>query len=297
MSIRTIITRGYGNGTFSGAIADVVTRGYIDAAAISAAVSGSLVGSVDEDLIRDTGGTIVITLNNDTWPTAGANFNAQRQAIIDGLDAAATPATGWNNLVRDLLAVTAVVRTSDTVATITIPATPGYDIESSEVITVTVPAAALVTSSDPVIASPTISITPVVIPPVVATDKMADPGRRPHPAWIQAQKRLKREAEREAERYLVSDDALTVTGDPENYIQELAADLVLVNSDLDLIQDRVNELRTIQESDRVAVLETGSLVVKERKEAEFIQAMAKQRQTRIALWIKAIEAVVQIYYT
>ena len=34
MAIRTVVTRGYGNGTFDGTIADVVRRGYIAGAAV-----------------------------------------------------------------------------------------------------------------------------------------------------------------------------------------------------------------------------------------------------------------------
>jgi len=43
MAIRTVVTRGYGNGTFSGTIALVVTHGYaIGAAAVVTISIGSL---------------------------------------------------------------------------------------------------------------------------------------------------------------------------------------------------------------------------------------------------------------
>jgi hypothetical protein len=74
-------------------------------------------------------------------------FAAQRQAIIDGLDSAQSEATGWNAEVRDKEVVGAVVRTSDTVVTITLTAAAAYDITADETITVTIPAAALVTSA------------------------------------------------------------------------------------------------------------------------------------------------------
>lgn len=131
------------------------------AASPSAAVSGTLSGGVTETLVRDTGGTIIITLTADTWVAAGAAFDAQRQNIIDGLDAAASPANGWNNEVRDVIDVTTVVRTSDTVVTITVPATAAYDISTDEIITVTAPATALVTSASNVTATPTLSVTAV----------------------------------------------------------------------------------------------------------------------------------------
>lgn len=134
-----------------------------NAAAPSAAVSGTLSGGISEALIVSTGGTIIITLSNDTWVASGATFNAQRQNIIDGLDAASTPTNGWNNEIRDALDVSAVARTSDTVCTITVPATATYDIDSDETITVTVPASALVSSGSPLTATPTLSIEAVVV--------------------------------------------------------------------------------------------------------------------------------------
>jgi len=42
-----------------------------------------------------------ITLIGDTWATAGAAFNAQRQNIIDGFDSAQAESTGWNAEIRD----------------------------------------------------------------------------------------------------------------------------------------------------------------------------------------------------
>jgi hypothetical protein len=91
-----------------------------------------------------TGGqTIIITLYDDTWVTSGATFNAQRQNIIDGITSAQSEATGWNAEVRDNMAVTDVVRTSDTVVTVTLPASAGFSITARETIMVTVPATAL----------------------------------------------------------------------------------------------------------------------------------------------------------
>ena len=93
--------------------------------------------------------TVVITLTNDTWVAAGGTFNAQRQAIIDGMDSAQSETYGWNNQVRDQLPVSACVRTSDTVCTITLTAADvaAYRITSNETITVTVPAAAMTNSA------------------------------------------------------------------------------------------------------------------------------------------------------
>ena len=109
-----------------------------------------------------------------TWTWAASDQNAghylqivpdpfldQRQAIINGLDAAASPTNGWNNEVRDKEVVGAVVRTSDTVVTITLTAAAAYDISSTETITVTVPGAA-VTGGSPITGDVTFTVTHVV---------------------------------------------------------------------------------------------------------------------------------------
>lgn len=125
----------------------------------TALVTGTLVTSAVETNIVDGGTTIVITLTDDTWVSAGATFNAQRQAIIDGLDSAQSEANGWNVEVRDKEVVGAVVRTSPTVVTITLSAAPLYAIEANEDITITVPASAL-TGTSPIIASPVLTVRP-----------------------------------------------------------------------------------------------------------------------------------------
>lgn len=83
-------------------------------------------------------------------------FDDFRQDIIDGLDSAQSEAAGWDAK-RSLIPVTAVVRTSDTVVTITLPALTGYDITAQETITATVPASALV-AGGPLLATPTFTV-------------------------------------------------------------------------------------------------------------------------------------------
>jgi len=93
------------------------------------------------------GATIIITLTGFAdWVAVGATFDAQRQNIIDGMNSAQSELTGWNNEVRDKEVVTAVVRTSDKIVTITLTAAAAYDISpgANETITVTVPESALV---------------------------------------------------------------------------------------------------------------------------------------------------------
>ena len=106
--------------------------------------------------------TIILTLTNDTWVAAGATFNAQRQNIINGLDSAGVEANGWDAVARPAIPVGNVVRTSDTVVTITMPAVPGYNITSTETITATVPASALVTSAVAVVADPVFAIVSLI---------------------------------------------------------------------------------------------------------------------------------------
>ena len=122
------------------------------------AVSGTADNATNAEIIAG-GKTIILTVSNDEWVAAGATFNAIRQDIIDGLDAASSPTYGWNNEVRDVMGVGSVVRTSSTVVTITLPATAEYDINANESITVTVPASALTEEVSPVVATPAVDIT------------------------------------------------------------------------------------------------------------------------------------------
>lgn len=90
--------------------------------------------------------------------TGTLTFDAMRQDIIDGLVSAQSEASGWNAQ-RANIPVTALTRTSDTVATLALPALAGYDITAEEVITATIPAAATSVAT-PIVATPTISIDP-----------------------------------------------------------------------------------------------------------------------------------------
>ena len=153
MAIRNVVQRGYGAGA---TIPFVVTRGYsLGAVAATAAIGGAI--SFTETEVSDGGQVTTITLANDTWVADGATFDAQRQNIINGLNSAQSEATGWNAEVRDKEVVTAIVRTSDTVVTITFTAAVSYDITAAETITVTVPGNAL-TGAIAVVGSPTISV-------------------------------------------------------------------------------------------------------------------------------------------
>lgn len=105
----------------------------------------TLAGTVTDDTeidIRAGGSTIILTLLGATWAALGATFDAERQGIIDGLVSAQSEAAGWNAVLRPTIPVSGVVRTSDTVVTITLPVASAYAILADENITATIPASA-----------------------------------------------------------------------------------------------------------------------------------------------------------
>lgn len=111
-----------------------------------ATITGTTLGATESQVVAAVARTIIITLTGDTWVATGATFDAQRQNIIDGLDSAQVETLGWNAEVRDKMTVGRVARTSSTVVTITLHSseTSGYKVVADEVITVTIPATALV---------------------------------------------------------------------------------------------------------------------------------------------------------
>lgn len=127
----------------------------------SASISGTITAGVNESDIVAGGKTLIITLVNDTWIAAGAaSFDLQRDEIIAGVDSAQSEALGWDLVPKATQSLAGVVRTSDTVVTITWDAFVTYDITATETITVTVPGTAL-TGGVSLIATPTFTITPL----------------------------------------------------------------------------------------------------------------------------------------
>jgi hypothetical protein len=144
------------------ASADAITATptfYITAGAESVTISGTLGGSGGTPAEIVAGGeTVIITLSNTKWVTSGATFDAERQDIIDGMDSNGSEENGWD-AVRSAFAVTDVARTSDTIVTVTLSAASAYAIPSSETITMTVPASAIVYGVA-LVASPTFAVVP-----------------------------------------------------------------------------------------------------------------------------------------
>lgn len=152
-------TEAFFHGRNESAGGEIRPRLVVTHATPSAAVTGTIGDGATEQEVRDGDGTIIVTLTGTTWVADGSTFNAQRQNIIDGLDAADAQTNGWNAEVRDKIGVSSVVRTSSTIATITIAAADviAYQIASNESITVTVPGTAIL-SGGAITASPTITI-------------------------------------------------------------------------------------------------------------------------------------------
>ena len=126
------------------------------------ALSGT-VTSASEDEYRIAGETIILTLTGDTWAAAGTGpigSTADTQAILDGLDVVPDTNNSGFNAVLAALAPSDVARTSSTICTITLPAIAGFSIDVLETITATIPAAVLVSSAVPIVASPNFTITP-----------------------------------------------------------------------------------------------------------------------------------------
>lgn len=142
--------------------APLTRRIFVSAAAVSAALTGTIATATEANIV--TGGrTIILTLTGDTFLAAGTGpigSTANTQALINGIDSAQAEATGWDAVVKAGIATTDVVRTSSTVATITLPAFAAYNITATETITASIPAAVL-TLAGAVVAAPTFQVTAV----------------------------------------------------------------------------------------------------------------------------------------
>jgi hypothetical protein len=161
LATQTALNDPYGGGAV--ADADGMRAIYALVAPISAAITGTVTASITEADVVTGGKTIIITLTNATWKAAGTGpigSTADTQAIIDGITSAQAEGTGWNAVVKVGIETADVVRTSATVATITLDAEATYDITATETITVTVPTAALATGVG-VVASPTFTVSSV----------------------------------------------------------------------------------------------------------------------------------------
>lgn len=109
----------------------------------TALVSGTVVPQSTEAHIVAGGRVIIITLDGARWAITLGQNNALTQALINGITAGASPATGWNLVVKPGLTFANVIRTNDLICTITLPAFVTYNISANETITVVIPDTAI----------------------------------------------------------------------------------------------------------------------------------------------------------
>ena len=127
-----------------------------DVTTASAALTGTLVPSVIEGDIVAGAETLIITLTGDTWDSTVGGNNAITTALINGIDSAQAEGTGWDAVVKAGLTFNEVVRTSNTVVTVTLPAFATYNVTADETIEVTVPATAV--TGNAIVAAPTFNV-------------------------------------------------------------------------------------------------------------------------------------------
>lgn len=123
------------------------------------ALTGTITNDSEVD-IRVGGSTIILTISAATWAASGSTFNAERQGIINGFDSGGTDPNGWDAVAVSAIGVGDVVRTSNTIVTITMPEIQPYNVQANETVTATVPASAH-SGADAIVASPTFTITVV----------------------------------------------------------------------------------------------------------------------------------------
>lgn len=124
----------------------------------------------------------VITIALRPAPTTP--FADARSAARDGIVSAQSETNGWNAHRNTAIQLTNMVRTSDTVLTVTLSAAPGHDITAQEVLTWTLPGS-IVASGIAIVATPTVTIdvagggTPVTAGTIASTVTFSAPTVRP----------------------------------------------------------------------------------------------------------------------
>lgn len=120
-----------------------------DATTVTTATTTGTATNVPIATIVSTGGSVIIELFDDTFIAAGTGkigTLAQSNAFVAALSATSSPTNGWNAEVRDSLTNAELTRTSNTIATIAIPATGTYNPGATETIIPVIQAAILTTS-------------------------------------------------------------------------------------------------------------------------------------------------------
>lgn len=127
--------------------------------AVAAGISGTVVSDPTSEADIIAGGkTIIITLTNDTWASDIATNATNRNALLNALTST-TESAQWKKVVATLKATTiALLRNSDNVVTITLPACNGYNIKDDQIVSLTIPKKVLTTASANVTASNTFEV-------------------------------------------------------------------------------------------------------------------------------------------
>lgn len=119
---------------------------------------GTLLRNVGEDDLRTTANyTLSVTLSGDEWAAgigepcadeSGVTSPCVTTSMVSNLVATSSSTAGWNRIVRGSLPVSAVrLEAATQKLTITFPAYPEYEIESPEIITLTLPATSTVSGN------------------------------------------------------------------------------------------------------------------------------------------------------
>jgi hypothetical protein len=146
---------------------DTIASAPFNSGGATAALTGSAVvnGAVESAIISG-GQTIIITLTGAVWDATIGADNAITDALIANITSTSGEAAGWTAQIiggDGSLDFNDVVRTSDTIVTITLPASASYSLVAEESVTVVVPGSCVQKGITPVIASPTFYLSPVVI--------------------------------------------------------------------------------------------------------------------------------------
>jgi len=138
-----------------------------------AVIAGTIVGDLGltEFEIVSGGQSFTIELNRTTWAADVVSDAAKKAALIAGITGNLSEAGSWNSQVT----ITNVTRTSDTVVTIVLPASAGYDITARETVSAQI-AATLTATAEIIYATPTIVID-IVTPTPPSGSAKASVGR------------------------------------------------------------------------------------------------------------------------
>jgi len=132
----------------------------ITPAGSTAAVTGTIIGTssspASEANIVSGGNTMIYTLTNDTWVYDIATNSAKYNLLFDNL-ALTSGGTGedsqWTAVITALKSAGSIVRTSDTVVTITLPSVSTYHITAAQIITPAIPLSLVGSGVSPVLSS------------------------------------------------------------------------------------------------------------------------------------------------